>query len=99
MFKKLSLFLIIVISLVFNLQVGLAHQYEHNNHGHEHNNHGHEQEASIDCQECKFVNSISQAKNSEDKEINLSLIENFQVFFQKKNYIASRFVLYQSRAP
>ena len=92
MFKKSLFILVILSSLLFNIQAGFTHDVEHINHE--------SHDSLIDCEDCVLKHHIAKShdlSNSFDFEFSNHTDPN-QNYLQN-NSIAYAFVAYQSQAP
>ena len=110
MFKKNIILLLISLSLIFNIQIGFAHDIEHYyHHGETHeshhdethdDHHGETHESESNCDECFLYNHLAETTGLDQEPPSFVFLES--IFFDKylfKNIFALKFVAYQSRAP
>ena len=110
MFKKNIILLLISLSLIFNIQIGFAHDIEHYyHHGETHeshhdethdDHHGETHESESNCDECFLYNHLAETTGLDQEPPSFVFLES--IFFDKylfKNIFTLKFVAYQSRAP
>ena len=92
--KNLS-FLVILLSLLFNIQIGFTHDIEHQYHGDEHH------ENSFECEDCRLQDHSTKATNFTSTNTQFHFNSSFQFnnsYFLRGDF-ALNLVAYQSRAP
>ena len=104
--KKNISFLLVLLSLLFNIQVGFTHDIEHQYHDDAHHDEGHHDDAYnknlIECEDCTFTVTDHSAKTTNfSSKFDFSFDQSFQI---NDNYLVrDTFFLgtsaYQSQAP
>ena len=104
--KKNISFLLVLLSLLFNIQVGFTHDIEHQYHDDTHHDDAHHDDAYnknlIECEDCTFTVTDHSAKTTNfSSKFDFSFDQSFQI---NDNYLVrDTFFLgtsaYQSQAP
>jgi len=104
--KKNISFLLVLLSLLFNIQLGFTHDIEHQYHDDAHHDEGHHDDAYnknlIECEDCTFTVTDHSAKTTNfSSKFDFSFDQSFQI---NDNYLVrDTFFLgtaaYQSQAP
>ncbi|XOJ85114.1 hypothetical protein ABXT54_02615 [Methylophilaceae bacterium Uisw_099_01] len=104
--KKNISFLLVLLSLLFNIQLGFTHDIEHQYHDDAHHDEGHHDDAYnknlIECEDCTFTVTDHSAKTTNfSSKFDFSFDQSFQI---NDNYLVKdTFFLgtaaYQSQAP
>ena len=104
--KKNISFLLVLLSLLFNIQLGFTHDIEHQYHDDAHHDEGHHDDAYnknlIECEDCTFTVTDHSAKTTNfSSKFDFSYDQSFQI---NDNYLVrDTFFLgtaaYQSQAP
>ena len=93
--KKNLSFLVILLSLLFNIQIGFTHDIEHQYHGDEHH------ENSFECEDCRLQDHSTKTNNFTSTNTDFYFNPSFQ--FNDSYFLRDAFALnlvaYQSRAP
>ena len=93
MFKKNLYLFLILVSLLFNVQAGFAHDIQHQYH--DVNN-----EASHDCEDCTLKHQVLKSTLLfKASKFHLANEDKFFDNYQLKNLFSLSFVAYQSQAP
>ena len=93
--KKYLSFFVILLSLLFNIQIGFTHDIEHQYHGDEHH------ENSFECEDCRLQDHSTKTTNFSSSNFEFYFNRSFQFndSFFLRDAFALKLVAYQSRAP
>ena len=93
--RKIVIKLAILLSLLFNIQIGFTHDIEHQYHGDEHH------ENSFECEDCILQDHSTKTNNFTSTNSEFYFEPSFQFndgYFLRGDF-ALNLVVYQSRAP
>ncbi len=92
--KKNLSYLLILFSLLFNIQTGFTHDIEHQYHGDEHH------ESAFDCEDCVLQDHSTKTTNF-SYDIDFSFIQTNHINdnYLLRDIFSLGLVAYQSRAP
>ena len=92
MFKKSLFILVILSSLLFNIQAGLTHDVEHINHE--------SHDSLIDCEDCVLKHHIAKSPDLPNPfDFKFLNHTNLNDNYSQNNSVDNTFVAYQSQAP
>ena len=93
--KKYLSFFVILLSLLFNIQIGFTHDIEHQYHGDEH--HGN----SFECEDCRLQDHSTKTTNFTSTNTDFYFNPSFQFndSYFLRDAFAPNLVAYQPRAP
>ena len=93
--KKYLSFFVILLSLLFNIQIGFTHDIEHQYHGDEHH------ENSFECEDCRLQDHSTKTTNFTSTNTDFYFNPSFQFndSFFLRDVFSLNLVAYQSRAP
>ena len=93
--KKNLSFLVILFSLLFNIQIGFTHDIEHQCHEDAHH------ENSFECEDCRLQDHSTKTTNFSSSNFEFYFNPSFQFndSFFLRDAFALNLVAYQSRAP
>ena len=93
--RKILINLAVLLSVLFNIQIGLTHDIEHLYHGEEHH------ENSAECEDCRLNDQSTKTTNffSSPYDFYCNLKSQFNNHFFIKNSYPLNLVAFQSRAP
>ena len=104
--KKNISFLLVLLSLLFNIQVGFTHDIEHQYHDDTHHDDAHHDDAYnknlIECEDCTFTVTDHSAKTTNfSSKFDFSLDQSFQsntIYLLRDTFFLGT-AAYQSQAP
>ena len=93
--KKYLSFFVILLSLLFNIQIGFTHDIEHQYHEDEHHKN------SFECEDCRLQDHSTKTTNFSSSNFEFYFNRSFQFndSFFLRDAFALNLVAYQSRAP
>ena len=104
--KKNISFLLVLLSLLFNIQLGFTHDIEHQYHDDAHHDEGHHDDAYnknlIECEDCTFTVTDHSAKTTNfSSKFDFSFDQSFQsntIYLVRDTFFLGT-AAYQSQAP